>query len=117
MHQDTVIELGEDFGAAGPLAFLVILLAAKAAALGGLPPSKQGTVTMRYRALAREAYLPDAETARRIVTRCAELDLLLIEAWDTQQFTGRLVKWAKWEPRDVGAAARKQAQRDRAGDA
>jgi hypothetical protein len=113
LSQDTIVELGEEFGAAGPLAFLVILLEAKAAAAGGLSPAKQGSLTMRYRALARQAYLTDAETARRIVAKAADLGLLLIEGGDPQHFTARLVKWHRWEPKDVGAAARKQAQRSR----
>jgi hypothetical protein len=107
------VELGEEFGAGGPLAFLVILLEAKAAAASGLSPARQGSLTMRYRALARMAYLTDADTARRVVAKAADLGLLLIEGGDPQHSTARLVKWHRWEPKDVGAAARKQAQRDR----
>jgi hypothetical protein len=111
LAQDTIAELGEEFGAVGPLAFLAILLEAKTAAFGGIPPGQQGTVKVRYRALARLA-CTDAETARRVVARCAELGLLTVNG-DSEQFTCRLLKWSSWEPIDSGAKVRKQNQRNR----
>src|SRR5690348_704261 len=74
--QDTIQDLIAKFRAAGPAAFLEIVLAAKAAALGGMPAAEHGTVELRYAVLARRTGLADAQEARHIVDYCVELGLL-----------------------------------------
>jgi hypothetical protein len=116
LAQDTIQDLGHEFGPAGPLVFLAILLAAKRAATAGLPPDKQGCVTLRYRAVARGTFVPDVDVVRRIVSASVRLGLLEAidsEDADDEHFTVRLAKWSAWEPRDSNAAARMRRSRER----
>lgn len=95
---------------------VAIIAEATRYALGGAPVSKQGTVSMRYRAAAISAFLPgpDAEVmAQTIIDRCIALGLLeRLSDDDAGRFHVRLVKWPKWHPKDASAADRKRRSRD-----
>ena len=113
--QDTIEDLRDEFGTAGPLVFLAILIEAKRTALaGGLPPSKQGTVTLRYRAVAR-ATGAHADRVRGIVNAAVENGLLtrIDNMTPTDRFTVRPAKWESWEPKDSAGARRVREHRAR----
>lgn len=67
---------------------------------------------MRYRSLARRAFT-DEPTVRQAMQLAAELGLLQIldDPSDPQRFTATLLKWARWEPKDSGAAERQRRSR------
>lgn len=110
LNQDTIQELGEAYGPAGPLVFIALIAEARRQAFADAR-SQQGTVTMRYSALARQAFTgPDV--ARSVVALAARLRLLDVVDDGSSQFTVFLLKWAKWEPRDVTAAERKRRSRN-----
>lgn len=116
LNQDTIADLRDEFGAAGPLTIFAVLAEAKKEDLSGLrPASKQGTLNTRSTALARLVGAP-ADTIATIVTRAVELGLLeLLDGSDVA--TGRLVvrslKRAGWEPKDATAASRQARKRQR----
>jgi hypothetical protein len=113
--QDTIQDLRDEFGSAGPAVFLDILLEAKRTALaGGLSPTKQGTVTLRYRAVAR-ATGADADQVRRIVDAAVGNGLLtrIVNSADDDRFTVRPAKWESWEPKDSAGAQRTRESRAR----
>lgn len=115
--QDSICELGDEFGPAGPVTFLVILTEAKRAALGGLPVTKQGRVSLRYRAVARTAFLgKDVELVRQIVEACVAMGLLELINTDETRFEVRLAKWKSWETTDSGAAERQRRSRAKQSD-
>lgn len=111
-EQDTVRDIGERFGPGGPLILLALIIEAKRAAMSGAPLEAQGSVSLRYAALARMAFVAEAD-ARAIVAALADLDLLQSVDDDGRRFTARLTKWAAWEPRDSAGAARQRRYRDR----
>ena len=113
-NQDSIRELGDELGPAGPLVFLVILTEAKKAALAGVPITDQGTVDLRYRAVARTAFLgTDDALVRRVVELAESVGLLeFIDSTDTR-FHVRLVKWPEWEVRDATATERQRRKRER----
>jgi hypothetical protein len=116
--QDTIQDLRDEFGTAGPLVFLAILIEAKRTALaGGLPPSKQGTVTLRYRSVARMTGAA-ADEVRRIVAAAVANGLLTqtIDSTDDDRFTVRPAKWESWEPKDSAGAQRTRESRARQTD-
>jgi hypothetical protein len=116
LAQDTIRDLGQKFGPAGPLVFLAILLAAKRAAKGGLAAKRQGTVSLRYRAVAQSAYVEDVEDVWRIVDTSVRLGLLVRldePTEDEDRFTVRLAKWQMWEVVDSGGAQRQRKSRAR----
>lgn len=115
LDQDTIRELLSEFGAAGPLIFIAILLEAGKQARAGLPVSQQGTMTARAAALAMKVG-SDAETVCRIVHRCVAIGLLeLLDGSDLD--AGRLVvrslKRGPWEPKDASATRRDARRRQR----
>lgn len=98
--QDTIQDLIHEFGPAGPAVFLAIILAAKRATKGGLPPEKHGTVSLRYRAVARSTGVSDVEDVRRIVDAAVSLGLLVRiddQTGDDEHFTVHLAKRDRWE--------------------
>jgi hypothetical protein len=113
LDQDTVRELGDTHGPAGPLTLLALIVQANSAALAGLPPERQGTLSIRYRALARSAFLDGPDSARRIVDHLIELGLVERTADDDQQCALRMTRWTKWEPKDIRAASRQRRIRER----
>jgi len=116
LGQDTIIELREEFGAAGPLTIFALITEAKRADLGGLRlPSEQGVVSARARALGRLVGASE-EVVTAVVARSVEIGLL--EYLDgTDLDGGRLVvrslKRGPWEPSDATAAARSARNRSR----
>jgi hypothetical protein len=105
LAQDTVRELGQQFGAAGPLVFLAIVLEAGKTASGGW-------VEMRYQALAQLAFV-DAEIARDVVTATGTLGLLDGLHGDAERFRGLLTRFDAWEAKDPTAAERQARARER----
>lgn len=113
-NQPSIRALGDEFGPAGPLAFLLIVTEAKRAAIAGLPVSEQGRVSVRYRAIAQTSFLDSTTSALAIVDACEREELLerLPESTDAR-LVARLTKWSLWEPSDATAAERKRRQRQR----
>lgn len=109
LAQDTIADLGERFGPAGPLVFLAIVLD------GGyfttaLP---RGVVELRYRALEREAFTPE-EKVREIVAAIVEVGLLdEFEDMGGGRFRARLAKFDRWESQPMTGAERTAAYRAR----
>jgi len=109
LSQDTVRELGERFGAEGPLVFLAIILGAGKVTTGGT----QGVVALRWTALAREAF-STVKAVRRIVSAAIELGLLAdLDEMDAGRFSVRLAKFDSWESRPRSGAERMAALRTR----
>ncbi len=111
LDQDRVRDLGRRFGAAGPLVLIAVITSAKQSAMAGLPPERQGTVSLRYGALQERAFVDSEDRAREIVQRLADCGLLTITDDDDQRFTAHLARWDAWEPRDVNSAARQRKYR------
>jgi hypothetical protein len=116
LAQDTIAELLDRFGCAGPLTFLELILQAHKQAHAG-PRARQGEITLRYCALARTLRL-DAERVRAVLEACESLGLLAITREDDEpdRVTARLLKWDRWEAKDVAAATRQAAHRRTAVD-
>lgn len=105
---DPKIELlGERFGAAGVLAFEELLAVAKLADDGG-------RAMMAFTQLAKRALVRPRKTAEEIVSMCADLGLVELEACADGVFTYRVPKWTRWN--DPKAAERKRKQRERDGN-
>jgi hypothetical protein len=104
LAQDTVRELGERFGATGPLVFLAVVL--EAGKVG------TGMVEMRFGALARLGFT-DAETARNVVCAAVEVGLLSSLEDDGRRFSARLTRWEAWEAKDPTSAQRSADYRAR----
>jgi hypothetical protein len=116
LGQDTIRSLGREFGPAGPLVFLAILLSARRAAGGGRAVERQGTVNLRYSAVAESTFVGNVDDVRGIVEASVRLGLLerLDEATDDEsRFMVRLVKWRMWEVVDSGGAQRQRRSRAR----
>jgi hypothetical protein len=111
--QDTIQDLGHQFGPAGPLLLQAIIIAAKKAKFGGVSPEREGVVSLRYRPLAHTAFIQDADEARRIVAALVRLGLLEPiedEANNDERFTARLTKWKAWEPPAPKTEAERKAE-------
>ena len=105
LTQDTIRELGQRFGAAGPLVFLAIILEAGKAPSGGI-------VEMRYSAVAMLSHVT-AEEATKVVAAAAEFGLLADLESDRQRFAARLTRWEAWEAKDPTSAHRSADYRGR----
>lgn len=105
LEQDTIVELGDTYTAAGQLAFIALMLEARKQASAGGEPR---LVRLRYAALAKKART-DAATAVGIIRLAADLGLLAIVSDDGQRFEARMLKAEPWEPKDPGGAARQAA--------
>jgi hypothetical protein len=109
LGQDTIAELRDQFGPAGPLTILAILSEAKKADLAGLrTPSEQGILSIRAGALAKLVGV-SADVVTAVVSRSVDIGLL---EWrdgtdlDAGRFVVRSLKRGEWEPKDATAAAR-----------
>jgi hypothetical protein len=111
LSQDTIRDLLDEFGPAGPLVFLAVILEAHKQALAG-NNDKQGEVSMRYRALGTTAGVNEAQ-ARAIVASTVTVGLATVESDADGKFTIRLLKWSAWEAKDVTAARRQATARVR----
>jgi hypothetical protein len=109
--QDTVEELLDRFGCDGPAVLLWLILEAHTQAHAG-PRAKQGELSFRYAAIARRLRL-DEPRAREIVAACSVLGLLDLDDQGARA-TARLLKWQRWEAKDLTAAERQA--RHRSGD-
>lgn len=104
LAQDTIRDLGDRFGATGPLVFLALILnAGKGITERAL--DDLGRVELRWSALARETFT-DVATVRSIVTTAVELGLLDRFEGDGTRFSARLTKADKWESRPQTGAER-----------
>jgi hypothetical protein len=106
--QDTVQDLGDAFGAAGPL--VLVVLFCDACATYSQKTRDFETVEGRYSALARRVYA-DAPTVKSIIARAAEVGLVESLDSDAQRYTVRLTQWAKWNAKDPTAASRQRKSR------
>lgn len=109
LAQDTIQELSDAYGPAGPLAFLALMLESRARPSTELR-SEPHTVSMRYRSLARRVGITEDE-AYAIVAACTPLGLLEILEQDRSRFKAFMPKGARWEGVDVTAAERKAKER------
>lgn len=110
LDQDSIRDLGEQFGAAGPLTIIALVTEA-GAAIPGKGGKDFDIVEGRYSGLARSAYV-DERRSRAIVALAAEVGLVeILDQPDAQRFKLRLLKWSKWHPKDPGAAVRKANSR------
>jgi hypothetical protein len=110
LAQDTIRELGERFGPAGPLTFLAIIL--EAGKVTGVGP---GEVELRFAALARLSFATP-ETVRQIICAAAEVGLLAELDTDAERFRARLTRWERWESKDRTSAQRSADYRARQED-
>lgn len=112
LTQDTIRDLGEQFGPGGPLLFLALILNA-GKAISGQDAKPLGVVELRWRMLAREGFVDEA-TAQRIVGACVELGVLDSYAdLEGERFSIRLTKAERWESRPLTPAERTAAHRAR----
>jgi hypothetical protein len=109
LAQDTIMELSDAFGPAGPLTFLALMLECRARPATELRREPH-TVAMRYRSLARRVAITEDE-AYAIVAACVPLGLLELLEQDRTRFKAFMPKGARWEGQDVTAADRKASQR------
>ena len=113
LAQDTIRDLGDEFGSDGPLVFLALILNAGKAISGQAPAAALGVVEMRWRTLAREAFV-EVDIARAVVA--AALNLGLLDGFaelDGARFSARLTKAERWEARPLTGAERTAAWRAR----
>jgi hypothetical protein len=110
LAQDTIRELGHQFGADGPLVFLAIILEA-----GKVTSGTPGTIALRFGALASLAFT-DVEKAREIVAAAHEVGLLSDLQDDGKRFRAHLTKWDTWESKDRTSAQRSADYRLRQND-
>jgi hypothetical protein len=108
LTQDRVRELGERFGPSGPLVFLALVLEAGKSLTGTAP----GEVELRFRALARLAFV-EPEIAREVVTAAEQVGLLADLDGDGERFSARLTRWEAWEAKDRSSAQRSADYRAR----
>lgn len=109
LTQDTVQDLGERYGARGPLALVALICETRKQGSAG---GEAGYVAMRYRALARLCWSTPEEVAAIIVT-AGQLGLVRVCESGADGFKVEMVKRHKWEAKDPTAAARKAASRAR----
>jgi hypothetical protein len=108
LAQDTIIELGERFGAVGPLVWLALILDAKGTPKGPVPGVTEG----RYAALARRCSTDEA-TASKVIKAAVEVGLLEAIDLGERRYKVRLLKFTKWEPKDAMGAERQARHRAR----
>jgi hypothetical protein len=104
LRRELVVELGEEFGPAGPLVLDALNGAAKLENDGG-------RVRSGFRALSRDCFLDDPSLARRIVEHAGTigaLDDLEIDE-DGRRFVARISGWAA--DQNKGRAAQRQADK------
>jgi hypothetical protein len=106
-RRERIVELGEEFGAAGPAVIDWLSCEAKAQNDGGV-------VKAGYRTVARGCFV-ELVTVRHVLSRAVQRDLLHDFTEADGAFTCHLSGWAKDQERGR-AAARKAAARDRAND-
>lgn len=115
-QQDTIGALLDEFGCAGPMAFLHILCEARKSDLAGLRPiSEQGRYSFRTAALAH-TLRTTSTAAGAIVSRCVDLGLLAYldgTDLDAGRVVVRSLKREAWEVKDATAAARQAHKRQR----
>jgi hypothetical protein len=109
--QDTIEALRDGFGFDGPGVFLILLSEAHKQAHAG-PRAQQGTLELRWAALAQRARLKRARV-EAIVRHAAALGLLDLDGMDDERFVAHFSKWSKWEVRDVTNAEHKRRSRER----
>lgn len=112
LADDNVRELGDSCGAGGVLVLVALILTAKSAALAGAPVDRQGQAAMRWRSLARAAFVT-IEAAQGAVRTLDALGVVEVAEDDGQRLTVRLLKWSSWEPQDSAGAARQARYRAR----
>jgi hypothetical protein len=105
LAQDRVRELGERFGAAGPLILMALILESGKA----LPADE---VEMRFRSLARLTFV-DVETACDVVAAAFESGLLADLQQDAERFRARLTRHKAWDAKDPTSAQRSADYRGR----
>lgn len=110
LGQDTIRELGDRHGAAGPLVVIALVTEAHAAIPG--KTKDFDVVEGRFTALARSAFI-DSGTAQEILRSAVEVGLVEVVESDLIRFKVRLLKWSKWTAKDPTAASRKAKQRGR----
>lgn len=111
LAQDTVRDLGEQFGPVGPLVLLALICAAGKVTSASTP----GIVDLRYTGVARETFTkPDI--VRAIVRELVPLGLLTELEEGSRRFRGRMVKFDRWESVPMTDAERKARQRAREGE-
>jgi len=107
LDQDTIADLGDRFGPAGPLTIVALIAEAASAAATKADPD---VVCGRWSALARRVHI-DVPTTKAVVQGTCDVGLVeVVEASDAR-FELRLVKYYAWHPKDAGAAGRKARQR------
>lgn len=110
LSQDTIIELRAEHGPAGPLVMLALILEKRRQGLAG---KRDGSVEMRYGALAVAGGCDKAQ-AEAVLRMAADLGLVVFEGpQDPLRFRVTLPKGAAWDAKDPHAAARSKAYRDR----
>jgi hypothetical protein len=91
--QDTIEALRDPFGFDGPGVFLILLAEAHKPAHAG-PRAQQGTVELRWAALAQRARLERARV-QAIVRQCEAVGLLDLDGTDETRLVARFLKWSK----------------------
>lgn len=104
-RREYVVELGEEYGPAGPA--VLDWLACEAAA-----QNDGGFVKTGYRSIARGCFIDDLELVRHVVSRCVTLGSLDELEGDDRRFTARISGWSAEQQRGR-AAERKRRQRER----
>lgn len=103
LTQDTIVALRDEFGPAGPLGFLALILEAHNQGRAGGEP---GMVNMRYVALANLVRCA-VDEARGVVRKAEDVGLLALTVLDEgERFEARLLKRDAWEAKDPAGAAR-----------
>jgi hypothetical protein len=108
--QDTIRDLGEAHGAAGPL--VMVILFCDACAAYSPKATDFDTMEAGYAGLAKRAFT-DAATVRAIVARAEGVGLLQILESDDRRCMVRLLAWQKWNAKDPNAAGRQRRSRTR----
>jgi hypothetical protein len=105
-----VVHLGQEFGACGPYAFLVLLSEAAAAIY-----KPEGTVKMAVDDFRRLAFLPDDVDIRRLLGELEDLGFIRLTKCNAYGFELVLPNWDEWSqlPKDRTAAERQRRHRER----
>lgn len=107
--RERVVELGEEFGPAGPLVLDWLSCQAKLQNDGPFD-APTGVVKSGFRAVARGCFIADADIVRSIVELAAEIGALDDLAVDGRTFTCRISGWRSEQGR-AAQTARKRDQR------
>jgi hypothetical protein len=107
LNQDTVRDLGEQFGPDGPLVLLALILEAGKVTSATEP----GQLDLRFSSVARDTFTVPGRV-REIVDALVPLGLLAdYSTPDGVRFRGRMVKFPRWESVPMSDADRKAKQR------